>query len=237
MIRSPTDVAAKHQALGLDYHAADDIAASRPGGSAMFVKPAKCTLLCCPAVFVDRKKIRLFERLHRVTVRMHRILDVTAADEISNEERFRKRTCGPGNRGVGGSRQSAFRRQDNVRLFARSGRGLTRFPLELAEDVEFLYGGSLTEIFEDSGTPGTRLDIDQVPEDRYEVKANGWPIAGDLARVDLPTFVMDAVVSEVSSRILPPAWRCTRERWHWAEGRRSFADPPVPARPLWLLGW
>jgi hypothetical protein len=63
-------------------------------------------------------------------------------------------------------------------------------PERVASDIEFLYRDSI----DDSGVPGSRILIEEAEDGRFSVAADGDARVAGLARGDLPTFVMEAVV-------------------------------------------
>jgi Glycosyl transferase family 2 len=64
------------------------------------------------------------------------------------------------------------------------------YPPSVAADIEFIYRDSVVN----TGSPGAHVVIDETADGLFSVAADGTaPVAG-LARVDLPTFVMEAVV-------------------------------------------
>lgn len=65
-----------------------------------------------------------------------------------------------------------------------------RYPPSLAPDIEFLYRDSIA----DSAAPASRIVIEERAKGRFSIGGDGDPGTLELAREDLPTFVMDAVV-------------------------------------------
>src|SRR5262245_10270910 len=67
--------------------------------------------------------------------------------------------------------------------------GLT-CPRSVAADIEFLYRDSIV----DAGSPGSCVIVEGAADGRFSVAADGEAAVTGLARWDLPTFVMEAVV-------------------------------------------
>jgi len=104
-------------------------------------------------------------------------------------------------------------------------------PPSVAADIEFLYRDSIAT----TASPGSYVVVEEAADGRFSVAAGGDVLAAGLARRDLPTFVMEAVVRGLVNDLTTAVALHAGAVAH--NGRAALIAGPTGAGKSSLVAW